>query len=326
MSDRYLFAAILGFTFVFNQLFPQKAFNDTIQDSEKKFIIHVLGHSSVFIEFDTLNVYIDPYSKYHDFTGNPKADLFLITHGDADHFDISAINKVDQKQALMIYPQICATSHTYAGNDTIMNNGDSIHIMGLPIKAVPAYNLVAAKHPKGVGNGYVVQFGSKRIYFSGDTEKIPEMADLKDIDIAFLGLSQPYNMTAEMMVEVALLINPKVLIPYHYDYNDPSTLLELMKSHPEIEVLTGDEPSIVVQFINESNNGLLYPNPARNVIYFKYLKRNSEISIIDINGKLISAMKISNGDFIDIGQLPSGFYMMQIRLNEVNKTIGFVKY
>jgi L-ascorbate metabolism protein UlaG (beta-lactamase superfamily) len=326
MSNQYLFSTIMGFTFVFNQLFPQKAFNDTIQDSEKKLIIHVLGHSSVFIEYDTLNVYIDPYSKFHDFTGNPKADLFLVTHGDADHFDISAINKIDQKHALMVYPQICANAHTYAGNDTIMDNSDSIHIMGLPIQAVPAYNLVASKHPKGVGNGYVVQFGNKRIYISGDTEKIPEMKDLKDIDVAFLGLSQPYNMTPEMMVEVALLIKPKVLIPYHYDNNDPSALLELMKDHPEIKVLTGEDTSTGVQFMNENDNQLLYPNPARDVIYFNHLKHDSEVSIIDINGKLIAAIKINDRNSIDINKIPSGFYMMRIRQNEGYKTIGFVKY
>jgi L-ascorbate metabolism protein UlaG (beta-lactamase superfamily) len=326
MSNQYLLTSLLGFTFVFNQLLPQKAFNDTIQDPEKKFVIHILGHSSVFIEYDTLNVYIDPYSKFHDFTGNPKADLFLVTHGDADHFDISAINKIDQKFAYMIYPQICATTHTYAGKDTIMNNGDSINILGLLIKAVPAYNLVAAKHPKGVGNGYVVQFGSKRIYFSGDTEKIPEMAEMKDIDIAFLGLSQPYNMTNEMMVEAAVLIHPKVLIPYHYDNNDPSALLELMKSHPEIKVLTGEDTSTMVFLMNESQNVLLYPNPARNVIYLSHLNEKSDVSIIDINGKLISAAKVTKNSFIDIGIIPSGVYMIRIRLNEGYKTIGFVKY
>jgi len=107
---------------------------------------------------------------------------------------------------------------------------------------VPAYNIVHMRspgqpfHPRGRGNGYVVTFGNKRVYVAGDTENIPEMAQLKHIDIAFLPMNLPYTMTPEMAAEAARSFRPKVLYPYHFGTTDTAKLLELLKSDPEIEV------------------------------------------------------------------------------------------
>ena len=48
------------------------------------------------------------------------------------------------------------------------------------------------------------------------------MADLKDIDIAFLPCNQPYTMTPEQLVNAAKIVKPKVLFPYHYGETDIS--------------------------------------------------------------------------------------------------------
>ena len=127
---------------------------------------------------------------------------------------------------------------------TIMQNGDVTTVDGLKIEAIPAYNLVHMRsdggpyHPKGNGNGYVITFADKRIYVAGDTENIPEMKQLKDIDCAFLPMNLPYTMTPEMVADAAKAFKPRVLYPYHYHFGktDLSKLANLMKDIPEVEI------------------------------------------------------------------------------------------
>ena len=123
-----------------------------------------------------------------------------------------------------------------------MTNGDVRNMMGINIEAVPAYNVVHKRdsgepfHPKGIGNGYVLTFGDKRVYVAGDTEDIPEMKALKGIDVACLPMNLPYTMTPEMVADAARAFRPKVLYPYHYGEADTAQLVELLKDEPDIEV------------------------------------------------------------------------------------------
>ncbi|MGD9552574.1 MAG: MBL fold metallo-hydrolase, partial [Candidatus Caldatribacteriota bacterium] len=91
-------------------------------------------------------------------------------------------------------------------------------------------------HPKGIGNGYIVNFADLTVYIAGDTENIPEMADLKDIDLAFLPMNLPYTMTPEMVAEAAKLIKPKILYPYHFGNTDTDKLIELLKEEKDMEI------------------------------------------------------------------------------------------
>ena len=123
-----------------------------------------------------------------------------------------------------------------------MNNGDVKTVQGLKIEAVPAYNIVHMRsketpfHPKGIGNGYVITFGDKRVYVAGDTENVPEMKGLREIDIAFLPMNLPYTMTPEMVADAAKDFKPRILYPYHYGKTDTSKLVDLLKDTGEIEV------------------------------------------------------------------------------------------
>ena len=123
-----------------------------------------------------------------------------------------------------------------------MQNGDVKTVGGLQIEAVPAYNLVHMRsegvpfHPKGVGNGYVITFGDKRVYIAGDTENIPEMKVLQSIDCAFLPMNLPYTMTPEMVADAAKAFKPVILYPYHYGSTDTSRLVDLMQNSKEVEV------------------------------------------------------------------------------------------
>jgi L-ascorbate metabolism protein UlaG (beta-lactamase superfamily) len=123
-----------------------------------------------------------------------------------------------------------------------MMNGDSRTFVGITIEAVPAYNLVQKRpdgrpfHPKGEGNGYVLTFGSTRVYVAGDTENTPEMKGLKSIDVAFLPMNLPYTMTPAQVADAVKAFRPKVLYPYHYGETDPGALKELLKGEKGIEV------------------------------------------------------------------------------------------
>ena len=123
-----------------------------------------------------------------------------------------------------------------------MKNSDVKTVEGLRIEAVPAYNIAHKLdtgqpfHPKGVGNGYIITFGDKRVYVAGDTENTPEVKALKNIDIAFLPMNLPYTMTPEMVGDAAKAFKPKILYPYHFGETDTSKVVSLLKGTPEIEV------------------------------------------------------------------------------------------
>ena len=119
------------------------------------------------------------------------------------------------------------------GYGSVMNNGDTLRLSAdITLVAVPAYNTTEANkkfHPKGRDNGYVLTIDGLRIYIAGDTEDIPEMASIKDIDIAFLPCNQPYTMTPEQLVSAARVVKPKVLFPYHYGQTDVSVIPGMLK-------------------------------------------------------------------------------------------------
>ena len=191
--------------------------------------LHALMHSSIRIEYDGLNLYIDPCSNLRgrtvDYTTMPKADIILVTHEHFDHYDTAAIRQLTADSTLLIMNPRCVEMY---GNGTTMANGDRQQPAdGISLDAVPAYNITADHlqfHPKGRDNGYILTLDGLRIYIAGDTEDIPEMADLKDIDIAFLPCNQPYTMTPEQLVNAAKMVNPKVIFPYHYGETDVTTI------------------------------------------------------------------------------------------------------
>ncbi len=212
---------------------------DTIHTGAGELKILFIGHGTLMFEFNGKFIHVDPVSREADYTKLPKADLILITHEHGDHLDPKAINIIRKEGTKIILTKICAERVT---GGIVMQNGDERNIQGLKIEAVPAYNIVhkrsngMAFHPKGEGNGYVITFGDKRVYVAGDTENIPEMKRLREIDIAFLPMNLPYTMTPEMAADAAKAFNPKILYPYHYGQTDPNRLVNLLKDSKATEV------------------------------------------------------------------------------------------
>ncbi len=213
--------------------------SDVIKTSAADLRITFIGHASLLFHFGSLNIYIDPDGRLADFSLLPKADLILVTHQHGDHFDPAAIKALRQDGTQIFVSPACQPLPEAA---RILKNGDSVTACGIPLAAVPAYNIVHVRgnglpfHPRGEGNGYVLTFAGLRVYVAGDTENIPEMRDLRDIAVAFLPMNLPYTMTPEMTAQAAEMIKPRLLYPYHFSDTDPQKLVELLKGDPAIEV------------------------------------------------------------------------------------------
>jgi len=238
MVRLFVLFGVLMLFFPFSAL-AQEYQMDTIQTSDGDLKITFIGHASVMFDFGGKIVHADPVSAMGDYSKLPKADLILITHEHQDHLDLKALGVLRTPETVTVATETAAGRIQGA---TVMRNGDSRTVKGFKIEAVPAYNLVHMRsagvpyHPKGVGNGYVITFGNKRVYLAGDTENIPEMKNLKEIDIAFLPMNLPYTMTPEMAADAAKSFKPGILYPYHFGETDTSKIVALLKDEKGIEV------------------------------------------------------------------------------------------
>jgi L-ascorbate metabolism protein UlaG (beta-lactamase superfamily) len=212
---------------------------DIFSTSAGELSITFLGHASLLMAFNGKNIFIDPFGKVADYSSLPKADIILSTHEHFDHLDPQALAAIRTPETILILNPAGASQ---VANAITMRNGDKKTVSGLRIEAVPAYNLLHKRedgqpyHPKGIGNGYILTLGDLRLYLAGDTEDIPEMKGLKNIDMAFLPMNLPYTMSPEMVAEAVKGFKPRILYPYHFGDTDTKKLLDLLKNEKEIEV------------------------------------------------------------------------------------------
>ena len=198
-----------------------------VTPSGKEVYFHALAHGTLYIVYDGLTIYVDPVTRsggrQFSYMNMPKADYVLLTHEHGDHFDRDALSTMAGGQ--LITNARCAEMLGYG---TVMANGDALQIRDdIKIEAVPAYNYSPGHenfHPKGRDNGFILTLDGLRVYIAGDTEDIPELADIKDIDVAFFPCNQPYTMTTDQFVKAVNTIKPKVVFPYHFSNTDVSVL------------------------------------------------------------------------------------------------------
>jgi L-ascorbate metabolism protein UlaG (beta-lactamase superfamily) len=175
--------------------------------------VHWLGHDTFRIEAAGV-IYTDPF-RIKDKDAAEKADIILITHEHQDHCSSEDVRKIAKAETIIVTTPSCAPK--LSGNVKIIRKGDTIEIAGVKVEAVPAYNVDKKYHPKEHdGVGYVVTIKGLRLYLAGDTDHIPEMKALKNINIAFLPVSGTSVMTAEEAVKAAFDIKPDVAVPMHY--------------------------------------------------------------------------------------------------------------
>ncbi|MCG2459663.1 MBL fold metallo-hydrolase [Flavobacteriaceae bacterium F89] len=218
--------------------------------SEKEVKVIPIEHASAILESVDITVYIDPVGGAEAFEGQKSPDLILITDIHGDHFNPETLEGLNTEKAKIIAPQAVADKmpKELSTKVLVLNNGDTTSYLGVKIEAIPMYNLRSEAlhfHPKGRGNGYVINMGGQRIYFSGDTEDIPEMRALKNIDKAFICMNLPYTMTVDSAADAVLAFKPKQVYPYHYrgnpDVSDVGKFKALInQGDPTIEVVQLD--------------------------------------------------------------------------------------
>ncbi|AVR45901.1 MBL fold metallo-hydrolase [Christiangramia fulva] len=203
------------------------------QDSTEIEITPISHATGVFDWGDTV-FYTDPVGGAEAFSDQKKPDFVLITDIHPDHMDAETLKALNLGDTKIIVPQAVKEKlpEELQTNLIVMNNGDTKEIMDFKIKAVPMYNLPESKdafHPKGRGNGYVLEKNGKRLYISGDTEDTPEMRNLENIDVALVSMNLPYTMPVKQAAEGVLAFKPKKVIPYHYRGKDGFANIEKFK-------------------------------------------------------------------------------------------------
>jgi L-ascorbate metabolism protein UlaG (beta-lactamase superfamily) len=208
-------------------------------------------HSAVVLEYDGKTIFIDPYDKPEKFEGFAAPDMVVITHTHGDHFNKDVLSALDLSKAELFGPEAVISQATEFGfaKMTTLENGDDVAQGDISIEAVASYNLpksADAPHPPGKFNGYVIELGNERYYFSGDTGPIDEMRALKDIDFAFVCMNLPYTMTMEDAADAVLDFKPRVVYPFHYRNKDGS----FMDTKKFAEMVTKGDKSIEVRVLD----------------------------------------------------------------------------
>lgn len=199
----------------------QRATPDKIEAGKGALTIQPIEHATMVLNWNGKTIYVDPTGGTAAFAGMKKPDMVLITDIHGDHMNTETLDALDTESAIFVVPQAVADQlpEKYKSQAKVVGNGESITELGIPIKAVPMYNLpesADAKHVKGRGNGYILNLGNKNVYISGDTEGVPEVRGLKNIDVAFLSMNLPYTMDIEQAASTTLDFRPKIIYPYHF--------------------------------------------------------------------------------------------------------------
>lgn len=202
-------------------VFAQRSAPDQIETSNGRLSIQPILHSTMALTWNNVTIYVDPYGGAKAFEGIAAPNLILITDIHGDHMNIETLKAIETMRAIIIAPQAVREQlPENLANQTIpLANGSTIQQFGITITAMPMYNLPEtedSRHPRGRGNGYVLGIGGKQVYISGDTQDITEMRALKDIDIAFVCMNQPFTMTVEQAASAVLEFKPKIVFPFHY--------------------------------------------------------------------------------------------------------------
>ncbi len=202
---------------------------DTERDSIE---ITPISHATAIIKWDETVFYTDPTGGAEAFEGMEEPDFILISDIHGDHMHPETLKALELGDIQIIVPQAVkdALPQDLHNNLIVMGNGETREFRGFTIEAIPMYNLpedADSRHTKGRGNGYVLEKEGQRLYIAGDTEDIPEMRNLKNIDIALIPMNQAYTMGVEAAAEGVLAFKPKKVYPYHY--RNPDGLADVEK-------------------------------------------------------------------------------------------------
>lgn len=226
-------------------IFAQLSSTPDVFDTDKgELTINPINHGTVAFTFDGKTIFVDPYGGAEKFSRFDAPDLILITDIHGDHLNPNTLDGLDTGNTTFVVPQAVADrmNESYKDRLVILANEESKEVLGMNITGVAMYNLPddeSSRHSKGRGNGYVIDFGGKHVYLSGDTEDVPEMRNLENIDIAFVCMNLPYTMDIYQAASAVIEFEPVVMYPYHHrgqDIEKFKALIELAEIDTEIRL------------------------------------------------------------------------------------------
>ena len=236
-----LAAVFLCAASVANAQTPAPLTGDHIATSQGDLVTHPVKHASFVMQWNGKTIYVDPVGGAEPYAGLPGPDLVLITDIHPDHLNADTL--ADMKGTSVVAPQAVyeqAPDNIKHMITTILKNGDQVTVDGIGIEAMPMYNITEGRlqyHEKGRGNGYLLTLGDERVYIAGDTEAIPEMLALEDIDVAFIPMNLPYTMTVEQAAEAVRTFRPAIVYPYHFRGSDVEEFRRLVGDASEVRLL-----------------------------------------------------------------------------------------
>lgn len=214
--------------------------SDTIETARGPLTIHPVEHASLVLQWGDSVIYVDPVGGASPYQDLPAPTAILITHGHGDHFDLPTLEALAPGLPMLTNQDVFdKLPEGLKANATALANGESGTLDGIGLRAIAAYNISQDRlryHPKGIGNGYVLDFAGTQVYVAGDTEPTPEMLALTDIDIAFLPMNLPYTMTQEQAAEAIAAFRPAIVYPYHYGGDDLAPLEAAMPDGVELRL------------------------------------------------------------------------------------------
>lgn len=208
-------------------------------------IVHPIEHATFVMEWNGKTIGVDPVGDVEAFADFPEPGLILITDIHGDHLSSEVVMALASASTTIVAPAAVAGKLPARNPATVkvLANGASMTWQGVTVEAIPMYNLDPNKqqfHPKGRGNGYLLTLGGKRVYIAGDTEDIPEMRALEDIDAAFVCMNLPYTMDVAAAADAVLEFQPDIVFPYHFRGTDGMSDLgrfrSLVATNPAIDV------------------------------------------------------------------------------------------
>ncbi|MDX1753998.1 MAG: MBL fold metallo-hydrolase [Salinimicrobium sediminis] len=218
---------------------------DTMETAQVEVI--PVSHATMIIKWNNTTIYVDPVGGADTYSEQDSADVILLTDIHGDHLDAETLQGLELGNITIIAPQAVKDElpDSLATKVTVMNNGEKKSLQNFTVEAIPMYNLreeAKQYHPKGRGNGYVIESEGQRLYIAGDTEDIPEMRQLKDIDIALIPMNLPYTMTVEKAADAVLEFAPDKVYPYHFRGTEGKADVEKFKQlvnegNKDIEVI-----------------------------------------------------------------------------------------
>ncbi len=242
---------ILLVTCFSGQVLAQSLTGDIRKTAKSELTIHPILHGTLAIAWNDMVIYVDPYGGAEAFEGIPTPDLVFITDIHGDHHNAKTLAALDLDNSKLIVPKAVydRLSDGLKTNAIVIANGEEMEVKGILVEAIPMYNLpetADSRHPKGRGNGYIITVDGTRIYISGDTEDIPEMRALRDIDIAFVCMNLPYTMDVTQAASAVLDFKPRVVYPFHYrggggSFSDTNKFKQLVEAESkDVEVRLRD--------------------------------------------------------------------------------------